>query len=97
MKTPMNAISTVIEVLFRTESHRAVKYLSENHVVRATWRRYRYNNRKPRKDGPVDVVLHVGRPNYKERQFIKQAKKAGEPFPIKRVQLQQPPAVRARK
>jgi len=33
------------------------------------------------------MVLTIGRPNYAEREFIKLCKKAGEPFPVKKMQL----------
>lgn len=61
---------------------KATKYLDPRVVVKATgWR-------KPtRRDRTATVIVTVGVPNYAERHFIKQAKKAGEPFPIKRVQL----------
>lgn len=33
-------------------------------------------------------IMTLGHPNYAEREFIKQAIAAGEPFPIKKVKLQ---------
>ena len=41
MKIPMNAFSQVIEMLLRTGSWKATKYLSPTTVVNATRRRYR--------------------------------------------------------
>lgn len=61
---------------------RATVYVAPDLVVKAT-RRHR-----PRKNArTVEMVVTVGGPNYAEREFIKQARKSGEPFPIKRVLL----------
>ena len=76
----------VIDVLLRTKSRQAIKYLSENLVVKAT--RKSYGGRPPRKDEKQETLLvTVGRPNYKEREFIQLATRLGEPFPIRRCQL----------
>jgi hypothetical protein len=32
-------------------------------------------------------VFTIGKPNYEEREFIKKCKKAGEPFPVKKIQV----------
>jgi len=37
-------------------------------------------------------ILTVGEPAYREREFIKLCKKAGEPFPVRKVQLKFYPA-----
>ena len=73
-------VSVVNSVL---AGHRqAVKYLSPKSVVKATARF------KPRRrERHREVLVSVGVPNYRERGFIKAAKKAGEPFPIKKIQL----------
>ncbi len=63
----------------------ATKYLSEKETIKAT-RRGKIDRRNRR----IEVLLTVGTPNYAECEFIKKAKKAGEPFPIKKVQLKWP-------
>lgn len=76
----------VVDVLLRTKSRQAVKYLSEKLVVKATRKSYR--GRPPRKDEKQETLLVTfGRPNYREREFIQRATRLGEPFPIKRCQL----------
>jgi hypothetical protein len=84
MKVPMNAISNTIEILLRTDSKRATKFLNEHLVVRAT--RKLYHGKLNRRDDP-EIVLSIGRPNYREREIIKQIKKAREPFPVKKIKL----------
>jgi hypothetical protein len=64
---------------------RATKYLSPREVCRVTRRRYRG---KVTKAGPVELVMTLGRPNYRERAQIRQLQKAGEPFPVKKIRLE---------
>lgn len=63
---------------------RSTKYLSERIVVKATAR-----HKPKRRAGTVEVVVTIGRPNYAERKFIRDAKRSGEGFPVKRVQFKE--------
>ena len=61
---------------------RATVYQSAKLTVKAT------RQRKPDgRDRQVTLLLTCGSPNYAERQFIKDCKEAGEPLPVRRVQL----------
>lgn len=63
---------------------KATKYVSPSMVVKAT---ARY---KPRRGArSCEIVVTVGTPNYAERDFIRDAKKAGERFPLRRVQVKE--------
>ncbi len=93
MKYPVSAVKQTVEVLIRTGSWKATKYLSRTSVVRAT--RRVYNRKIDGRDNQISVVLTLGRPNYQEAEFIKTAHKAGEPFPIRKVQLRPLPKRRA--
>jgi len=84
----MNAISNTIEVLLRTDAVKATKYLAPNHIVRATRKNYKHSGGP--KDATIEIILTIGRPNYAEREFVKACKRAGEPFPVKKVQLRMP-------
>jgi len=65
------------------------KYLSTKNTIRVTrFGKYRKNARAE------DFRIQVGRPNYSARQFIKLCVKAGEPFPVKRIQYQLYPVKR---
>lgn len=66
---------------------RATKYVSTKEVVRAVRRTYKANGRNPSKSRRVEITLTIGQPNYLERDFIALCKKAGEPFPVKKVQV----------
>ena len=77
----------VATILANNNVMRAVKYISPKEVVRATRRSFRIYNRKTRKGQSIEILLHIGRPNYLEREFIALCQKAKEPFPIKRIQL----------
>jgi len=74
----------LIEALLDHSVIRATKYVSRTKVIRATRIRF---SKKIDKRGPISIVFTIGKPNYLERDFIKQCKKAGEPFPVKKIQL----------
>lgn len=61
---------------------RATAYINEKFTVKATRQR-----REDRGDNSATILVTVGAPNFVERRFIRLAKKAGEPFPIKKIQL----------
>lgn len=88
----MQTIDRVVDALLATDAHKATKFVSEKHVVRATRRLF---GGKILKRGSIDIVLTIGPPNYAERQFIKQLRKVGEPLPLKKIQLKFPPMKRA--
>lgn len=81
-------VQKVVWSLLANEAYVATKYIAANQIVRATRKLAR---RKIDKRGNVEVVLTIGRPNFLEQEFIKQCKKANEPFPIKGVVLRFPP------
>jgi hypothetical protein len=63
--------------------HKATKYLSPKLVIKATRR-----DRPSKRERSVSVVVTIGIPNYRERDFIKKCQRAGESFPVKRIQFQ---------
>lgn len=83
MKIPMNALTKTVEILIRTEARTATKYLDEKTIVRAS--RKVFNGKLSK--GNIEIILTIGKPNFKEREFIKKCKKVGEPFPVKKIQL----------
>jgi hypothetical protein len=76
--------AALTEIVLEGGAKRATKYISEKLVVKATVR-----NRE-RRGLHTELVFTIGRPNYAEREFIKECKKAGESFPVKKVQIQWP-------
>lgn len=88
----MQAVAKVVAALVDSGARTATKYISPTERVRAT-RRHR-----PRRGARnVDIVLTIGRPNYADRAFIKKCAAAGEPFPVRRVQLKHWPAKRGKR
>ena len=75
----------VISALVGQSVKRATKYIDPKTVITAT--RVTYKGKIDKRDSTIDVRLKIGAPNYQERIFIKQCKKAGERFPVKRIQL----------
>lgn len=87
-------VSLVVEALLSNNARSATKYLDKNYVVRAT------RPMSKRRKRPLDrvtsrsltVLVTLGRPNYRERLFVKSCQKAGEPFPVRKIQLRSYPA-----
>ncbi len=88
-KDIQKAVNEVIEALAVKGTYQAAKYLSPKLVVRASRKLFGGKLASVNKD--FEVILIVGKPNYDHRAFIKKCQKAGEPFPVKRVQLKFPP------
>jgi len=75
--------SDLSEIIIEGGARKATKYFSDKLIVRAVRRTYGGKITK----GNAEITLTIGKPNYKEREFIKLAKKAGEKFPIKNIQI----------
>lgn len=71
---------------------RATYYVSPTLVVKAT-----RHNKVTRRSRHESFVVSFGVPNYREREFIKLCKKAGQSFPVRKVQLQPWPVKRKTK
>jgi hypothetical protein len=71
------------EMVLEGGVRKATKYLSPKLTIKAA-RRFKLSKRDSRRE----LVFTIGVPNYAERVFIKARQKAGEPFPVKRIQIQ---------
>lgn len=75
-----------LDKMMEAFNHRGVKsvsyFLSPRVVTRIT--RQRPANIR---ESSITFLITIGRPNYAAREFIKKANRAGEPFPIKKLQL----------
>ena len=73
----MKYATEVLQVLQKNLAvHTATKFISPREVIRATRRSAR------------SFVVTNSRPNYRARHSIKLFRKAGEPFPVRKIQLQ---------
>lgn len=84
--TVATATAKAVTALINRGARTATVYLSDARTVRATRRLYG-GKAASKVDRTIDIVLTIGKPNYKAREFIKSAKRAGEPFPVRKVQL----------
>lgn len=83
MSQPFSNVASVIQTLSANPKLKsASKYVSPTHVVKAT-RQRKYD----RRDKAETFLVTIGTPNFLGRRFIKAVKKAGEPFPVKKVQI----------
>lgn len=62
-----------------------VKYISPTLTVKAT--RRIFNKKIDKRSKRTEILFTIGTPNYAEREFIREAKMAGEPFPIKKIHI----------
>ena len=79
----MYPINEIVNLASQLDVKKATYYHSDKEVAKAT-----FHGKKDSRTLRKQFVVTVGQPNYAERKFIKKAKKAGEPFPIKKIQLQ---------
>lgn len=69
------------EAILEVGAIQAIKYFSPKERVKATMRR----NKGKCKD--IEILFTIGKPNYKERKFVKDCIKAKEKFPIRKIIL----------
>lgn len=81
----MKYLDQVVTTLIATGARRATKFVNEHAVINA--HRIAWGGRLDRREKSIDIRLKIGRPNYHERQFIKDCIAAGEPFPVKKIKL----------
>lgn len=86
----LKAVEAVVNALLMVDGIKtATKYLTKQLTVRGTW--------AASEDSDIDrrtIALSIGIPNYAEREFIKDCVKAGEPFPVRKVQFKFTPIKR---
>lgn len=81
-KCSRTSITKAVESLLETGARQATVYQHPKLSIKATLR-FRPDARNKR----TDIVLTVGSPNYEGRAFVKKLVAAGEPFPVRKVQL----------
>lgn len=82
-------LGKVIDALLGQKAIKATYYLSPKLIIRAVRKTYKNGTAKRHilRSANTEVMLTIGKPNYREREFIKELRKAGEPFPVKKIQL----------
>lgn len=78
-------VPIVIGAVMAERCRTAVRYVAPNFIVKCT-RAHQSDLRANARS--QSLLVTFGRPNYAERAFIKDALAAGEPFPVRKVQLQ---------
>lgn len=82
MKITRDSISKTVFGLLETGARKASFFLDEDTVVTAT-----HQHKPDKRTKSNTIILTYGKPNYRGRLFVKACKKAGEPFPVKKLQL----------
>lgn len=79
-----NPIQQCVDTLLATKSRSVTKFLSPVRMVRATM--ILYDKRWPRKNWQsMSIKVTLGRPNYRERKYVKDLVAAGEKFPLRKL------------
>ncbi len=76
------ALAQVVEACYNHKARQAIKFLAPQFIVKAT-RRFKPDKRSYHEE----IIITIGKPNYRERKFIRQCLRAKEPFPIKKIKL----------
>ena len=82
-EVPQSKFGKVIDSVLSGGAKKATYYHDEKTVLKAT-----YHGKRRKNDIAPTVIVTVGAPNYRERDFIRKCKKIGEPFPVKKIQMQ---------
>lgn len=82
MSQPYSHVASALQSLARTGARKATKFLAADYTVKVTRQR-----KRDRRETVEVFIVTIGAPNYAERAFIKDAIKAGEPFPVRKARL----------
>ncbi len=82
----------LVDIIVCSDVKQATKFLSPTMVIKATRHGKIHKGVKT-----VQMMVTIGAPNYADRQRVKLFKKAGEPFPVKKIQFKFPPAKRTKR
>ena len=82
MNKELNYLAAMIAAFIDRNVRTATKYVSPGYTMRLSLVRPPDRRAKSR-----TFSLTLGTPNYAGREFVKACKRAGEPFPVEKVQL----------
>lgn len=78
-------VAKVVDHVLRPNVRKATAYVLPTKVIKAT--RKLYAGKVDKHSRTIDLVVTIGKPNYEDREFIKDCQKVDEPFPIADIQL----------
>jgi hypothetical protein len=84
MKIARTWIARPIETLLTLSDVKKVTYIVNEGLTIVATRKHKHSKR----DRFTEILLTIGKPNYSNRQFIKDCVKAGESFPVKKMRIQ---------
>lgn len=79
---PRSTIGQLIEIVTLGGAKKATKYISPRLIAKATRR-----HRPDRRCNHNEILVTIGTPNFAEQAFINACQTAGEPFPVKKIQI----------
>ena len=78
--------NAIIDAVLKPQVYQATKYVSPTYVITATRKRFKGKLQSARARQET-LLLTIGKPNARARQFIASCERSGEPFPVKKIQL----------
>lgn len=78
--------SRVAAALLDSGARKATLYLSTKLTIKASRPVYA-GKFEDKRSSRAEILFTTGAPNFEERLFIRRCLKAGEPFPVKKIQL----------
>ena len=78
----ISPVEKVVNALARPEVRKASCYIRPDFVITGT-----RMHKLDRRSKSSSILLTMGSPNFRGRMFVKACQKAGEPFPVKKIQL----------
>ena len=85
MEVSSKIFGQLAEIILDEGARKATKYLSPKLTVKATRRLFKGKVNK--RSRITEILFTVGAPNFEERKFIKDCKKAGLPLPVTKIQI----------
>lgn len=84
MEVKDQIIGSVVSTLLFSDAKKVTKFLSPKLRITAT-----RSHKRDRRNTRESFIVTIGQPNYEQRQLVKAAIAAKEPFPIRKLQIKQ--------
>jgi hypothetical protein len=85
MQVDAKVFGQLAECILDQGARKATKYISPKLTVKACRKLFR--GKMDKRSKITEIIFTVGTPNFEERKFIKDCKKAGIPLPVTKIQI----------
>ena len=85
MEVSSKIFGQLAEIILDEGARKATKYISPKLTVKACRKLFR--GKVDKRSKITEIIFTIGSPNFEERKFIKDCKKAGLPLPVTKIQI----------